>query len=43
MPQYWQELDTPSLFTAPNGSPVLDGNTRQQIEALAAYIMSIGQ
>ena len=43
MPQYWQELDTPSFFTAPNGSPVLDGNTRQQIEALAAYIMSIGQ
>jgi cbb3-type cytochrome oxidase cytochrome c subunit len=43
MPQYWQELDTPSFFTALNGSPVLDGNTRQQIEALAAYIMSIGQ
>jgi len=43
MPQYWQEFDTPSFFTAPNGSPVLDGNTRQQIEALAAYIMSIGQ
>ncbi len=43
MPQYWQELDTPSFFTAPNGSPVLDGNTRQQIEALAAYIMSIGE
>ena len=37
MPQYWQDLDAPSPFAA------LDGNTRAQIEALAAYIMSIGQ
>ena len=38
MPQYWQDLDAPSFIT-----DVLDGNTRAQIEALAAYIMSIGQ
>lgn len=37
MPQYWTDLDAPSPFGA------LDGNTRTQIEALAAYIMSIGQ
>ena len=43
MPQYWTDLDAPSPITAPDGSPVLDGNTRAQIEALAAYIMSLGQ
>ena len=37
MPQYWQDLDAPSPFAA------LDANARAQIEALAAYIMSIGQ
>ena len=37
-PQYWQDLDAPSFAT-----DVLNGNTRAQIEALAAYIMSIGQ
>ena len=43
MPQYWQDFDAPSLYTALDGSPVLEANTRRQIEALAAYIMSIGQ
>ncbi len=44
MPQYYTwDLDDPSFFTAPDGSPVLEGNTRRQIEALAAYIMSLGQ
>lgn len=38
MPQYWQDVDAPSFFT-----DILEGNTRAQIEALAAYIMSIGQ
>jgi len=44
MPQYYTwDLDDPSFYTAPDGSPVMDANTRAQIEALAAYIMSIGQ
>ncbi|MGD8328642.1 MAG: c-type cytochrome [Acidobacteriota bacterium] len=44
MPAYFTwDLDEPSFFTAPDGSPVLDADTRRQIEALAAYIMSIGQ
>jgi cbb3-type cytochrome oxidase cytochrome c subunit len=38
MPQYWPDVDAPSYMT-----DVLDGNTRAQIEALAAYIMSLGQ
>ncbi len=38
MPQYWPDPDAPSYMT-----DVLDGNTRAQIEALAAYIMSLGQ
>ena len=43
MPQYWTDLDAPSFFTALDGTAVLDADTRRQIEALAAYIMSIGQ
>jgi hypothetical protein len=44
MPQYYTwDLDDPSFYTALDGTPVMDGNTRAQIEALAAYIMSIGQ
>ncbi len=37
MPQYWQDLDAPSFM------PELDADARLQIEALAAYIMSLGQ
>lgn len=40
MPQFWQDLDAPG---PPQLQDILDGNTRRQIEALAAYIMSIGQ
>ncbi len=43
MPQYWQDFDAPSPYTALDESPVLEANTRRQIAALAAYIMSIGQ
>lgn len=44
MPQYYTwDLDDPSFYTALDGTPVMDGDTRAQIEALAAYIMSIGQ
>ena len=43
MPQYWTDLDGPSPYTALDGAAVLDADTRRQIEALAAYIMSIGQ
>jgi len=46
MPQYFTwDLDDPSIFTdrGRNSAPVLDGNTRAQIEALAAYLMSLGQ
>jgi mono/diheme cytochrome c family protein len=45
MPQFYTNLDAPSQYVDQNrgGAPILDGNTRRQIEALAAYIMSIGQ
>ena len=37
MPQYWQDLEAPSFM------PEFDADARLQIEALAAYIMSLGQ
>lgn len=40
MPQYWQDLDAPG---PPQLQDILDGDSRRQVEALAAYIMSIGQ
>jgi len=38
MPQYWTDLDTPLYMPE-----LLDGDPRRQIEALAAYIMSLGR
>jgi hypothetical protein len=38
MPQYWTSLETPLYMPE-----LLGGDPRRQIEALAAYIMSLGQ
>ena len=45
MPQYYTDLDAPSFYVdqGRGGAPIMDGDVRRQIEALAAYIMSLGQ